>query len=87
MGGRVGEERLEPQAVEGARLVDHAERDQQAPEPRLAREDESPAGRLRAQPAQRGHRLEHVAERARMDDQNPGIHLTSRAAARSIQPP
>jgi len=65
-------------------LVDHVEGDEQPAQARLAHEDERRGG---AEAAQRGHRLQHVAERAGMDDQDAGLHLTSRAAARSIQPP
>ena len=61
--------------------------DEQAREPRLAHHGDRRGGRHRAQAAQRGHRLEHVAQRARVNDQEPGFHLTSRVAARSIQPP
>ncbi len=84
---RVHEEGLEAEAVERARLLRHAELDEQAREPRLAHEGDRRGGRHRAQAAQRGHRLEHVAQRARVNDQESGFHLTSRVAARSIQPP
>ena len=84
---RVREEGLEAEAVERARLLRRSELDEQAREPRLAHEDDRRRGRGRAQAAQRGHRLEHVAQRAGVNDQESGFHLTSRVAARSIQPP
>ena len=59
---------LETEAVEGARLLHRPERNEQAPDPRLAHEGDRRRGRRRAQAAQRGHRLEHVAQRTRVND-------------------
>jgi len=62
------EEGLEAEGVERARLPRGPELDEQSPEPRLAHEGDRRRGCHRVQAAQGGHRLEHVAQRARVDD-------------------
>jgi hypothetical protein len=83
----VREERVEPEAVEGPRPLHEAPVRQEPPEPRLARERDRAARRRRAHRPQRGYGLQHVAQRARMDDQRARFHLTAGRPARSIQPP
>jgi hypothetical protein len=65
--GGGSEERLEPEPVEGQYGIDETETAEQIPESRLARERERAA---RPERAKRRHGLEHIAERARVDDKD-----------------